>query len=81
MDLGLFFICKVLSQITGPVKNDSRLQDVPLIFETRTDNQSNSSSRSSRYHTLLVEKHKTLNVIRGVVATEPYNAQFYILSQ
>jgi hypothetical protein len=40
MDLSPFYIQKAFHQITGPLKNGSRLWEGSVLVETRTDDQS-----------------------------------------
>jgi hypothetical protein len=60
MDLSPIFIQVALDQITGPVKNASRLRDGSLLIETRTDDQSKKLRKQKALgsYPVLVEKHK-----------------------
>jgi hypothetical protein len=51
------------------VKNASRLRDVSLLVETRTDDQSKKFLKQKLLssYPVLVEKHKTLISTRGVI--------------
>jgi hypothetical protein len=66
-DLSPFYIQKALHQITGPVKNVSRLWEGSLV-KTRIDDQSKKLLKQKFLGSYPVfVKHKTLNSTRGVI--------------
>jgi hypothetical protein len=68
-DLSPFYIQNALDQIGGPVRNTSRLRDGSLLVETQTDEQTKKLLKQKLLgsYPVTVEKHQTLNSIRGVI--------------
>jgi hypothetical protein len=68
-DLSSFYIQKAFDQIGGPVRNASRLRDGSLLVETRTNEQTKKLLKQKLLgsYPVTVEKHQSLNSVRGVI--------------